>query len=63
MEGAEYHALEKLVSRPRFISVECKAGEWYVNPHLQEIEYWMNREGYEEVGTDGDADFYFKRKT
>ena len=61
-EGAEYHVLEKLISRPRFISVECKAKMWYTNPHLQEIKDWMNREGYEEAGSD-DADIYFKRRT
>jgi hypothetical protein len=62
MEGAEYHVLERLISRPRFISVECKAKMWYTNPHLKEIKDWMDTEGYEEVGTD-DADSYFKRRT
>jgi len=57
MEGAEYCVFEKLVSRPRFISVECKAA-YYTNPHLQEIKGWMDKEGYMEAGS-CDMDVYF----
>lgn len=62
IEGAEIYALERLKSRPKFISVETHLEGVYTNPFLQEIEEWMTREGYEAVGVEN-ADTYYKRTT
>ncbi len=46
-EGAEWWAIERLVSRPRIIRVETHLDfHPYRNPYLAEIESWMRENGY-----------------
>lgn len=45
IEGAEWHVLKHLRSRPAVISLETH-GRRYVNPHLREIESWAGENGY-----------------
>lgn len=57
IEGAEWYVLERMKSRPRWISVEL---HWktYVNPYFIEIKRWMQENGYELAKiTESDAEF------
>lgn len=44
-EGSEWFVIKHMSSRPDVISVETH-GAAYVNPHLADIESWMDRNGY-----------------
>jgi len=46
MEGAEWLALQDMVSRPKIIAVEFYSVSGYVNPHRDEIMAWMDANGY-----------------
>lgn len=57
IEGAEWYILEKMISRPRWITVEL---QWktYVNPYFIEIKRWMQENGYELARyVEADAEF------
>lgn len=56
-EGCEYYALEYLVSRPKLICLETH-GQKYINPMINEIIAWMNKNGYG-VGTQTESDTLF----
>lgn len=45
-EGSEWFVLKHMVSRPAVISVELRT-KHYVNPFLNEIQMWMDTNGYE----------------
>lgn len=45
VEGADWYILKDMVSRPKIISVETHAKK-YVNPNLELIENWMNKNDY-----------------
>ncbi len=44
-EGAEWYVIEKMVSRPKIISVETH-GRRYKNPFAKEINAWMHTNNY-----------------
>ena len=46
IEGAEWYVIQNLVSRPAVIAIETH-GKFYVNPKIEEIENWMETNGYE----------------
>lgn len=45
IEGAEWYVLKYLISKPKIISIETH-GKYYTNPFIQEIEKWMQDNGY-----------------
>lgn len=50
MEGAEWIALQQMVSRPKVLRVEMHERRALRNPYHEEIMDWAARENYEEVG-------------
>lgn len=46
IEGAEWHVLSSLKSKPDVISVETH-GKYYVNPRIEEIGNWMKERNYQ----------------
>jgi len=45
IEGGEWFVIKHMVSRPAVISLETHAG-LYRNPHMSEIDAWMNENHY-----------------
>ena len=45
IEGSEWFVIKHMLSRPAVISLETH-GAIYVNPHLNQIQEWMKRNGY-----------------
>ncbi|MCE7935841.1 MAG: FkbM family methyltransferase [Chlorobi bacterium CHB2] len=60
IEGADWYVLKHLVSRPKVISVETH-GKYYVNPFLDSITSWMEREGYVAWYKDGSDTIYVRK--
>lgn len=60
IEGAEWHVLKDLRSRPRVIAIETHAAR-YRNPRLDEISRWMDERGYERWFVDGSDTVYVRR--
>ena len=61
IEGAEWFVLQHMISRPAVISIEMEGPCAYRNPHFEEIEEWMETQGYELAGiekVEGDHDPY-----
>lgn len=57
IEGCEYYALDRLVSRPKLICLETHGGQ-YVNPLIDKIVAWMQANGYGVAGqTESDTLF------
>lgn len=57
IEGAEWHVINKLRSRPKVIEVETHYAK-YQNPYLKEILDWMDKNGYTQLDrTDADTIF------
>jgi FkbM family methyltransferase len=46
IEGCEWYVIDKMISRPKVISVETHAKS-YINPHMPKIARWMEDNGYE----------------
>ena len=59
-EGSEWYVIKHLLSRPAVISVETHGGA-YLNPFLDEIESWMQKENYD-VWYKGKTDTVYVRK-
>lgn len=57
-EGAEWHVIGALKSRPRLICVEMAFGADYRNPYYDEIKAWMKTNGYVMVETDGQDEVF-----
>jgi FkbM family methyltransferase len=53
MEGAEWFVLKYLISRPDKIIVETELASRYKNPFLEEIQTWMQINGYHNTDTIG----------
>jgi hypothetical protein len=52
-EGAEWYALERMISRPRVIVIETHLiFHEYINPYMTEIEAWMSSNGYTKLATE-----------
>lgn len=45
IEGAEWYVIQNLVSRPAIVSVETH-GKFYINPRMEDINHWMESNGY-----------------
>jgi len=45
IEGAEWYVLKHMVSRPKIISIETH-GKYYINPNINSITDWMNKNTY-----------------
>lgn len=45
IEGAEWYVIQNMVSRPAIVSVETH-GKFYLNPRMDDINNWMNSNGY-----------------
>lgn len=45
IEGGEWHVINRLISRPKIISVETH-GKYYTNPFINEINQWMKENHY-----------------
>lgn len=58
MEGSEWYALEKMVSRPKIIVVET--GVRRNHPFMKEIDGWAEENGYIEFAHE-DSNSWFKR--
>jgi FkbM family methyltransferase len=66
-EGAEWHVIGSMISRPVLICVEMGLGAdpaagrlEYVNPHAEEIRQWMAWQGYRMVESDGQDEVYVR---
>lgn len=66
-EGAEWHVIGALKSRPRLICVEMALGPDpavgradYRNPYYDEIKAWMKTNGYVMVETDGQDEVFVR---
>ncbi|TXK50810.1 FkbM family methyltransferase [Pontibacter qinzhouensis] len=46
IEGSEWYVIKHMVSRPKVISIETH-GKKYVNPFIQEILAWMEKNNYQ----------------
>lgn len=58
IEGAEWFVLKHLVSRPKLINIELRAGK-YSNPYKNEIENWLSTNNYKLlIHDDTDSIFY-----
>lgn len=58
IEGAEWFVLKHLVSRPKLINIELRAGK-YSNPYKNEIENWLISNNYKLlIHDDTDSIFY-----
>lgn len=57
IEGAEWHVIQRLKSRPKVIMVEM-AWMKYVNPFFKEIEKWMKDNFYYKFQEESAAYFY-----
>ncbi len=44
-EGAEWHVLKNMISRPKIVSVETH-GKFYTNPNLKKIKQWIKENNY-----------------
>lgn len=60
VEGSEWFVIKHLTSRPGVISVETH-GASYRNPHLHEIEGWMEANGYWRLARTTSDSIYVKR--
>lgn len=58
IEGCEWYALEKLISRPEILVIKTGDDE---NPHMKEINEWLKGNGYVKFGYVDQKSFY-KRK-
>lgn len=45
IEGAEWFVLKHMKSRPAVISIETH-GKYYINPYFEQIDQWMDTNGY-----------------
>lgn len=45
IEGAEWYVLKHMKSSPTVISIETH-GKYYTNPHMQDIQNWMDNNDY-----------------
>ena len=45
IEGGEWYVIKHLKSRPNVISIETH-GKYYINPFINEIKAWMEKENY-----------------
>jgi len=55
-EGAEWYALQHMISRPRILVLETHLlFHSYVNPYMADIEAWTDANGYTKLATE-DAD-------
>lgn len=66
-EGAEWHVIGSMISRPRLICVEMALGPDpaagradYRNPYFNEIKAWMQTHGYVMVEADGQDEVYVR---
>lgn len=59
IEGAEWHVINKMISRPKCIIVEM---EWdnYINPHYKEINKWMSDNYYCKIDQKGACSFFHR---
>ena len=60
MEGSEWLALQRLVSRPKLISVEVFSPHGYQNPYGMEIRTWMDLNRYKVVHMNRTSRIYLK---
>ena len=60
IEGAEWYVIKNMVSRPKIISIETH-GKYYVNPFINEINSWLEREDYHVWYKDGSDTVFFQR--
>lgn len=58
MEGSEYYALARMISRPEVIIVELDS-----NQFRDEIWAWMNDNNYRMFGTKDDGSCFFKKRS
>lgn len=58
-EGCEWYVLQFMTSRPAVISIETGIKR-YVNPHLREINAWMQAHGYVRWYRDGSDTVYVR---
>jgi FkbM family methyltransferase len=59
-EGCEWFVIKNLRSKPLVISLETH-GKKYVNPYFNEINKWMNENGYEPWFMDRSDTVYYKK--
>ncbi len=62
IEGGEWYVLKHLKSRPDVISVETH-GKKYINPFIQEILDWMEKNNYQVWYKDGSDTVFVKEGT
>ena len=62
IEGSEWYVIKHLKSRPTVISVETH-GKLYTNPFLEEINLWMQANGYQVWYKDNSDTVYRKEGT
>jgi len=62
IEGAEWFVLKHLISKPKLINIELRAGK-YVNPHKNEIEAWLIKNNYKLLLHDDTDSIYYKEGT
>ena len=60
IEGSEWFVIKNMISRPNVVSIETH-GALYVNPFKNEINNWMNAEGYKIWYKDNSDTVYVKR--
>lgn len=61
MEGGEWYAMEKMASRPYFITIEMEYNS-YRNPHFDDISEWMITNGYD-LFQKHDANHTYKKQS
>lgn len=60
IEGAEWYVIKNMVSRPKVISIETH-GKYYVNPFINEISSWLEKENYQVWYKDGSDTVFFQK--
>lgn len=59
-EGSEWFVIKHMISRPNIISIETHGG-YYINPYIEDIERWMDENGYKIWFKDNSDSVYVKK--
>ena len=58
-EGCEWKIISRMVSRPRFLSIETH-NEWYQTPDYQKLLDWLTENNYKLIHTDVTDSWYMR---
>jgi FkbM family methyltransferase len=62
IEGGEWFVIKHMISRPAIISIETH-GAAYINPHIDQIQNWMNENSYTPWYRDNSDTVYVRKNT